>query len=57
MAHDLDKPYEYPFEVATEEEINFKKAQLKGGLLGSHLLMMRVVQLDGHPTRSRKCTL
>ena len=57
MAHDLDKPYEYPFEVATEEEINFKKAQLKGGLLGSHLLMMRVVQLDGHPTRSRKFTL
>ena len=30
MAHDLDKPYEYPFEVATEEEIKFQKGAIEG---------------------------
>ena len=29
MAHDLDKPYEYPFEVATEEEIKFQKGAIE----------------------------
>jgi len=30
MAHDLNKPYEYPFEVATEDEIKFSKGAIKG---------------------------
>ena len=30
MAHDLDKPYEYPFEVASEDEIKFSKGAIKG---------------------------
>lgn len=30
MAHDLDKPYEYPFEMASEEEIKFGVGAIDG---------------------------
>ena len=39
MAHDLNKPYEYPFEPASEEEIKFGEGAIKGrpaGVPGSY---------------------
>ena len=30
MANDIEKPYEYPFEVASEEEIKFSNGAIKG---------------------------
>ncbi|MCF6233482.1 MAG: FMN-binding glutamate synthase family protein [Rhodobacteraceae bacterium] len=30
MAHDLNKPYEYPFEMASEDEIKFGEAAIEG---------------------------
>jgi hypothetical protein len=39
MAHDLNKPYEYPFEPASEEEIKFGVGAIEGrpaGVPGSY---------------------
>ena len=40
MAHDLDKPYEYPFEVATEEEISPPNGAENLSLKGQFVHMM-----------------
>jgi hypothetical protein len=49
MAHDLSKPYDYPFELPPEDEIRFKDAgAVEGRPAGVPHLTTKVAPLAGH---------
>ena len=56
MADDLNKPYEYPFELPAEEEIRFKDAGAVEGRQGVPSSYDEGDQRAGHLKQFQKCT-